>query len=119
MPTTPYDRLKHIKAAIAAAHDGVGGLTLDTVEGIPFLRGGLSYQILNMREAARNIPEKWKQTFGPEIDWRGLEDIGNRLRHAYQHANLSLLWDIYQNDLDPLEAAIDRMLAAQAGKPSR
>ena len=68
--------------------------------------------MLVISEAARNIPDEWKRSFGPSIDWRGVEDLGNRLRHVYQHTSMTILWSIYEHDLDPLEAAIDRMIAA-------
>lgn len=119
MGTGPVDRLHHIKDAIAAARAGVGGLTLEIVEANSFLSGGLSYQLLVIGEAARNIPDEWKQSLGPSINWRGVEDLGNRLRHAYHHTNIAILWTIYENELAPLEAAIDRMIAAHGPTSSR
>jgi uncharacterized protein with HEPN domain len=106
--------LLHIKAAIKAARDGVGGLDAEIVAEQAFLLGGLNYQLLVITEAARNIPPEWKQTFGPTINWRALEDLGNHLRHAYHRVDVAALWDIYEHDLDPLEAAIDRMIASHA-----
>jgi uncharacterized protein with HEPN domain len=119
MPTGPVDRLLHIKAAIKAAHNGVGGLNADVVADLPFLAGGLSYQLLVITEASRNIPAEWKQTFGPAIDWRALEDLGNHLRHAYHRVDIAALWAIYEHDLDPLEAAIDRMIAVHGATRGR
>ncbi len=57
MATTPFERLRHIKEAIRAARDGVGGLNPEVVAENPFLLGGLSYQLLVITEAARNIPQ--------------------------------------------------------------
>jgi uncharacterized protein with HEPN domain len=68
--------------------------------------------LLIISEAARSVPPGWKEEHGGSINWRGLEDLGNRLRHVYQHMNTAILWSIYEHDLDPLEAAIDAMLAA-------
>lgn len=56
MATTPFERLRHIKEAIRAARDGVGGLNPELIAQNPFLLGGLSYQLLIITEAARNIP---------------------------------------------------------------
>lgn len=39
-------------------------------------------------------------------------DLGNHLRHAYHRTDIGALWSIYEDDLDPLEAAVDAMLAA-------
>lgn len=65
-------------------------------------------------EASRKLPADWKDSFGPSLNWRGIADLGNRLRHAYHMTSLPILWSIYANDLDPLEAAIDAMIAAHA-----
>jgi uncharacterized protein with HEPN domain len=37
------------------------------------------------------------------------------LAHAYFAINLDYLWDTVEIDLDPLLAAVDRLLAAQPG----
>lgn len=119
MATRPVDRLQHIKAAIQAARDGVGGLNADIVANLPFLIGGLSYQLLIISEAARSIPADWKQDLGTSIDWRALEDLGNHLRHAYHHVDIGAIWAMYENDLPALEAAIERMIAAHGPTSSR
>ena len=46
----------------------------------------------------------------------GVAAFGNILRHEYDQLDLNILWDVYERDLDPLEAAIDAMLAAHAPK---
>lgn len=72
----------------------------------------MSYQLLIITEAARNIPPEWQQLHGPLIDWRSLMDLGNHLRHAYHRVDVTAIWAIFENDLDLLEAAVDRMIAA-------
>jgi uncharacterized protein with HEPN domain len=112
MPASAADRLGHIKGAIATIRTGLKGMDLDALEAHPIVAAGFRYELLVISEAARHVPVEWKRTLGLEIDWRRLEDLGNRLRHAYHDANAAILWKIYENDLDPLETAIDRMLAA-------
>jgi uncharacterized protein with HEPN domain len=112
MPASATERLRHVKNAIGVIRQGLSGLTLDVVELEPFVLGGLSYQLLVISEAARHVPQEWKDAYAPDLDWRGIADIGNRLRHAYQQVNIDILWAVYLHDLDPLEAAIDAMLAA-------
>jgi uncharacterized protein with HEPN domain len=62
-------------------------------------------------EASRRLPEALRAAH-PEVPWRQVADIGNRLRHAYESIEPRRLWAICERDLDPLEAAIDTMLAA-------
>jgi len=114
MAPTRADRLNHIKLAIATIRDGLTGTELDALAAHPLLSAGFRYELLVISEASRSLPEAWKQEFGPDIAWRRLEDLGNRLRHGYHDVNNTLLWSIYENDLDPLEAAIDRMLATHS-----
>jgi uncharacterized protein with HEPN domain len=69
-------------------------------------------------EASRFVRDDWK-TEQPQVPWRQVADLGNRLRHVYRDVNPRALWAIYEHDLDPLEAAIDAMLAAHAPKDQR
>jgi uncharacterized protein with HEPN domain len=62
-------------------------------------------------EASRHLPEDWKIEFGPMVNWRGLADIGNRLRHGYDTLDTKTLWDIYEYELGPLELSAQRMIA--------
>jgi uncharacterized protein with HEPN domain len=63
-------------------------------------------------EASRHVSDDRKNEFGPLIDWRGVADIGNLLRHEYDRLSLEKLWEIYESDLDPLQRALDRMAAS-------
>jgi uncharacterized protein with HEPN domain len=46
----------------------------------------------------------------PEIDWQGMVEFGNRLRHAYHRIDANLLWQIAERDLPPLKAFIERVM---------
>lgn len=112
MAPTGIERLQHIKSAIATIRDGLHGTAMDVFVAHPILLSGFRYELLVIGEASRALPNEWKARFGPTIPWRQLEDLGNRLRHAYHDINTAILWSIYVDDLDPLEAAIDAMIAA-------
>jgi uncharacterized protein with HEPN domain len=70
-------------------------------------------------EASRHVPDDWKANYGPDIPWREVGDLGNVLRHAYHRTDVRALWLVYEDDLDPLEAAVDAMLAAHDGQDDR
>ncbi len=69
-------------------------------------------------EASRHIPAEWKSLHGADVPWVKVANIGNVIRHAYDHVEVSRLWAIYENDLDPLEAAIDAMIASYRDQDS-
>jgi uncharacterized protein with HEPN domain len=60
-------------------------------------------------EAFRHVPAAAKSRES-HIDWRGLADLGNRLRHAYHETDAGLLWAMIENDLDPLDRFIEQIV---------
>jgi uncharacterized protein with HEPN domain len=112
MAPSPIERARHIKVSIEVIRGGLKGKSLDEVAGDRMLWGGYERQLMVISEASRHLPDVWKTAYGAEIDWRQIADAGNALRHAYHRMNVATLWSIYENDLDPLEAAVDAMLAA-------
>lgn len=59
-----------------------------------------------------------KDRHGADIPWQKIAGLGNILRHTYQHSNLRILWAVYTDDLDSLDAAIDAMLAEAPTPPA-
>ena len=47
----------------------------------------------------------------PEIAWKQVANFGNHLRHAYHKVDLEVLWDTYLDDLEPLSAAVEALIA--------
>ncbi len=50
-------------------------------------------------EASNRIPEEFKIDH-PEIPWRQLIGLRNRIIHEYFGVDLDIIWDIIQNDLE-------------------
>jgi uncharacterized protein with HEPN domain len=69
-------------------------------------------------EASRHLPE-WMRAAEPDVPWREIAAIGNVLRHAYHRIDDEVIHVIVTRQLDPLEAAVRRLLdhldAADAG----
>lgn len=60
-------------------------------------------------EASRCIPQEVKAQ-QPQIDWQGMADFGNILRHAYHRVNADRLWDIAERNLPPLKAFAEKVI---------
>jgi uncharacterized protein with HEPN domain len=106
------DRLTHIKDAIISIRRLLAGKTRRDVKSDVFVRAALERFFEIVSEASRHIPGEWKQAFGSAVPWRDIANFGNILRHAYEHVDIDVVWSINTQDLDPLERAIDAMLAA-------
>ena len=68
-----------------------------------------------LSEASRHVPEAYERNH-PNIDWRGVGDIGNVLRHAYEQAVDEEIWAIVKDDPAPLKAAVEAMIAEHRSK---
>ncbi len=66
-------------------------------------------QVEVLGEAANNVPTDLRTEYS-QIPWRKIIDKRNMLIHGYSSIQLSVIWDITQNDLDALELQIQRML---------
>lgn len=82
------------------------------IEALPRLsddRAILERDIEVLSEASRHLPQIFKSRH-PEVDWRGLADVGNVIRHGYDIVSGGRLGTILEAHLDPLERALDAFL---------
>lgn len=107
----PEQRADDIKIRIRLIRELLAGKSLDVVGRDVVARAALERYLEIISEASRHLPDDWKAAHS-EIPWRRIADIGNVMRHAYTAVDLSILWGIYERDLDSLEAAVNAMLSA-------
>ena len=60
-------------------------------------------------EAAARTPDSVKSEH-PEIPWRDISDLRNRLVHGYATIDLDIVWSILHHDLPSLVAQLDTIL---------
>jgi uncharacterized protein with HEPN domain len=60
-------------------------------------------------EASKNIPDKIKLDF-PEIPWKKLAGIRNRIVREYFGVDLYIIWYIIKNEISPLKDLINKGL---------
>jgi uncharacterized protein with HEPN domain len=60
-------------------------------------------------EASRRVPDSVKSQ-QPQIDWKGMVDFGNLLRHVYHRVDPNLLLLTAERDLPPLKAFVERII---------
>lgn len=109
---SPAQRARDILQHIQTLRTSFRGLAFQQVFNDPLNRAAFERFLEIISEASRFIPDDWRLQYGPNIEWRQIADLGNRLRHVYHRLDARLLWSIYEHDLDPLEAAVNAMLAA-------
>lgn len=86
------------------------GRTLDEFRQSWQLRWIVQRAIEIISEASRAIPEELKRT-QPHVPWPQVRGIGNMLRHEYQALSDPIIWRVVTDELPPLKAAIEAMMA--------
>ena len=96
-----HDMLQAIGYAVeSAAGKNVSDFETDWKFRLTFER---ALEILS--EASRSLP-KAQKAIHPEIDWLGLQDLGNILRHRYDSVSGHVLLQIVEEQLPSLQRAL-------------
>lgn len=60
-------------------------------------------------EAVKSLPEAARSA-EPEIPWKQIAGMRDKLIHAYFGVDLTLVWEVVEHSLPPLRAAVQRLL---------
>lgn len=97
-------------ASIAAIEEFLGGMSYEDYKEDLKTRSAVERQMQILTEAAFRLGDE-ASTLCPEIDWRAVRGMGNRLRHWYDKVLDSIVWDAIKIDLPLLREAVQGALA--------
>lgn len=67
------------------------------------------YKLQTLADAATHLSDEVKGAH-PNVDWVAIRGFRNRLAHDYMGTNLSIAWNIIENNLASLKSAVDVVL---------
>ncbi len=61
-------------------------------------------------EAAKLVPSEFKNRY-PDLDWKGMAGMRDRLIHHYFGVDYELVWDVVKNEIPKLKIEIEKILS--------
>ena len=68
-------------------------------------------------EAAKRLPEDLRQRY-PDIPWKGIAGMRDRIIHGYDNVDLQIVWDVVKRDIPQIKPKIEGILMDYEGKSS-
>jgi uncharacterized protein with HEPN domain len=118
MVRSDWHRVRHMVDAIREAQGFVAARSRADLDEDRMLALALVKSIEIIGEAATNITRETRDEH-PEIPWRRIIGMRNRLIHAYFDVDLDRVWDTLTSDLPPLLAALEPLFLAEPPRPER
>lgn len=105
------DYLEHMIEAISLARSHVEGLTKDDFVADKKTQQAVILNIIVIGEAATRIADECTEFAAahPEVPWKQMRGMRNRMAHGYFEINLDVVWDTVQLSLPELEQQLLRI----------
>ncbi|OHC74798.1 MAG: hypothetical protein A3G18_10150 [Rhodospirillales bacterium RIFCSPLOWO2_12_FULL_58_28] len=104
-------RIGDILAAIADIRADTTEMDFHRFSQNPVVVRSVLYSIGVIGEAVKHLGADFKAAH-PEIPWRAVAGIRDRVVHEYFYTNTRRIWDVVADDLDPLERTLRAALGA-------
>jgi uncharacterized protein with HEPN domain len=109
MSFEPRDYLRHILLEAEYLLDQSQGLSFERFAADETLRRAFVRSLKVIGEAVKNLPEEFRASH-PEVDWRSIARMRDRLIHGYFGVDYELVWDVVQEKLPELKRNIQSIL---------
>lgn len=98
------DYLGHMLEAARLAYSYVEGLGKDDFMADTRTQQAVILNIVVIGEAATKLAKDYPEFIDhhPEVPWRSMKGMRNRIAHGYFDINLDIVWDTVQTALPPL-----------------
>jgi len=60
-------------------------------------------------EATKKVPDSLRQKY-PQVDWRAMAGMRDRLIHGYFGVDYDIVWDVVTNKVPPLRQEVEHIL---------
>lgn len=103
------DSLQDILITIEMAEQFIAGMTFEQFQDDPKTIFAVTRALEVIGEATKQIPLSLRESY-PQIPWKSVTGMRDKLIHAYFGVKVDVLWDTTQQDLQRLKPVVQAML---------
>ncbi len=115
MPRDLLLYLEDIRDAVASIRSYVGDRTFEEFVGDRMCLDAVVPQVHHHRGGDKADPRRRVTARHPEIEWRKIAGLRDISVHSYYAVKPTILWEIIQTRLGPLEDAVEAMIQEEGG----
>jgi|SRR3989338_8415543 len=102
--------LKHIHDSILAIESDLKGITFDKFSKNRLLQSAVIRELEIIGEAAKILSSDFKK-FHPEIPWKKIMGMRDKLIHGYFSIELELVWEAAKEKIPELKNRVRKMIS--------
>jgi uncharacterized protein with HEPN domain len=95
--------------AIRAIKDFTRGMDKETFLKDEKTKSAVIHQLLVLGETSKAIPQDIKLQ-APDLGWKGMAGMRDRLVHAYFNVDYNLVWDAIENRIPRAEVGLEKLI---------
>ncbi|MCB1069459.1 MAG: DUF86 domain-containing protein [Verrucomicrobia bacterium] len=110
MSYEPHDLLMHMRDEIRFVHSVIEGMDFEAFAGNEAVKRAVVRSIEIVGEAAKKMPEIYRSAH-PEIEWKRMAGMRDRLIHDYFGVDYTIVWDVASRIFPSLNEQVDELMS--------